>query len=111
MAGEVAADAAAANDTSREFLSQYQKQWKSAYGTNLRIAYEINKKIAQWSDSKWDRKIDVLKLFTAEQFGEALQANFLAGWAFSLLWSHPKVMKEGVKEIFDRFRLGKLTST
>ena len=110
MAGEVAGDAVQANDFSKEFLSRYQKQWNAKFGKNLRIAYEINRKVAQWDDDKWDQKTELLKLFTPHQFGQALQANFVAGWAFQLLWSHPKLLKEGFKELKDRLGLGALTT-
>jgi digeranylgeranylglycerophospholipid reductase len=110
MAGAVAVDALRANDCSKAFLARYQKQWNAKFGKNLRIAYEINKKIAQWDDDKWDRKTELLKLFTPHQFGEALQANFLAGWAFQLLWSHPTLLKEGFKEVADRLGLSALTA-
>jgi len=110
MAGAVAGEAVNANDFSKRFLSRYQKQWNSKFGTNLRIAYEINRKVAQWDDDKWDRKTELIKLFTPYQFGQALQANFLAGWAFQLLWSHPRLLKEGFKEIADRLGISALTT-
>src|ERR1017187_5310826 len=110
MAGAVAGDAVKANDFSKCFLGRYQKQWNSKFAINLRIAYEINRKVAQWDDDKWDRKTELMKLFTPYQFGQALQANFLAGWAFQLLWSHPKLLKEGFKEIADRLGIGLLST-
>jgi len=109
LAGAIAGEAIAAGDVSREFLSRYQKQWRSTYGTNLRIAYEINKKMANFDDDKWDRKTELIKLFNAHQFGQALQSNFVAGWAVHLLWSHPQLMKEGFNEIKDRLKLGTLS--
>lgn len=110
MAGAVAGDAVKANDFPKCFLGRYQKQWNSKFAINLRIAYEINRKVAQWDDDKWDRKTELMKLFTPYQFGQALQANFLAGWAFQLLWSHPKLLKEGFKEIADRLGIGLLST-
>jgi len=111
MAGAVAADAVKANDFSKSFLGRYQRRWNTKFGKNLRIAYEINRKIAQWDDAKWDRKTELLKLFTPYQFGQALQANFMAGWAFQLLWSHPTLLKEGFKEIADRLGLSALSNS
>ena len=88
MAGQIASEAVAAGDCSAKFLQRYQRQWKSTYGSNLHIAHEINKKMSQWDDAKWDAKTELLKHLSAEQFGEALQANFLAAWPFRLLLSH-----------------------
>jgi digeranylgeranylglycerophospholipid reductase len=106
MAGKVAADAVKEGDCSARYLRKYEQQWKSTYGSNLRIAHEINKKISQWDDIKWDKKTELLKLFTANQFGEALQSNFIATWPFRLLWSHPSLLKEGIKEISERLGFG-----
>ena len=102
MAGHVAADAVAAGDCSAKYLRKYEQQWKSAHGSNLYIAHEINKKMSQWDDDKWDGKTELLKLFSPQQFGEALQANFLAGWPFRLLMTHPSLLKEGFKEVRER---------
>jgi digeranylgeranylglycerophospholipid reductase len=102
MAGAVAADAVKIGDFSKEFLNRYQKEWNSKYGTNLRIAYEINRRIAQWDDDKWDRKTELMKLLTPYQFGQALQTEFVSGWIFQLLWSHPMLLKEGFKELICR---------
>jgi digeranylgeranylglycerophospholipid reductase len=92
MAGKVAARAVKAGDFSSQFLGQYQKEWKGEFGKNLRIGYEINKKISKFDDAKWDEKTELLKLLTAEQFGQALQSNFIAGWTLKLAWSHPEIL-------------------
>ena len=97
MAGKVAARAIKAGDFSREFLGQYQKEWKAAFGKNLRIGYEINKKISKFDDAKWDEKTELLKLLTPHQFGQALQSNFLAGWTLKLAWSHPEILSGALR--------------
>jgi digeranylgeranylglycerophospholipid reductase len=110
LAGRVAAEAVQQGDCSKEFLQRYPTEWSSRFGRNLRIAHEINKKIAKFDDDKWDRKTELLKLFTPYQFGQALQANFALGWAIQLLWSHPRLLKEGFKEIADRLKVSPLTA-
>ncbi len=102
MAGKFAAESIHAGDQSRAHLSRYEKQWRKEYGTNLRIAAEINRKIAKWSDEKWDRRTELLSLLTPEQFALGLQAEFLNGWVFQVLRSHPKLLKEGLKEFIRR---------
>lgn len=99
MAGAVAGKAIAAKDVSRVFLRQYQREWEAAFGTNLRIAYEINKRIAQFGDEQWDEKTKLLSLFNSYQFGQALQTNLADKWAVQFLWSHPGLLKEGFQEI------------
>ena len=94
--GKMAGEAAAAFVTKGRLLSTYQKRWTRAFGTNLRIAYEINRKIAGWDDAQWNRGTELLKGFTPAQFGEALRSNFLAPWAI------PLVMKSGLKALMRR---------
>ena len=99
MAGETAAEAVRAGDCSREFLSRYEKRWRKRFGANLRIAHEINKRIAGWTDEQWDRGTELLKLFTPDQFAQALKTELLGRWAFDLVWSNPKLLKTGARQI------------
>lgn len=99
MAGGVAAEAIRQGDCSRGFLSRYEKQWNAEHGTNLRIAYEINRRISQWDDGAWDRKTELLKLLTPAQFAEALRSNFVARWPLEVVRAHPGLMKEGLRVI------------
>jgi flavin-dependent dehydrogenase len=102
MAGQFAAESIHAGDQSQAYLTRYEKQWRKEYGTNLRIAAEINRKIAKWSDEKWDRRTELLSLLTPEQFILGLQSEFLNGWVFQVLRSHPRLLKEGLKEFIRR---------
>ena len=99
MAGKVAAEAVAANDCSVKSLSRYEAQWRKRFGANLRIAHEINKRIAGWSDQQWDRGTELLKLFTPDQFEQALRTELMGRWAFDLVWSNPKLLKTGAREL------------
>jgi len=99
VAGEVAAEAVAAGDFSKEFLARYETRWKSKFGRNLGLAYALNRKIAGWDDAKWSRKTELLKVLTAQEFGRALGANFSAGWALHVLFSHPRLLKEGFRQL------------
>ncbi len=97
MAGRIAGEQALAGDVTRAALSRYEKEWRSAHGTNLRIAAELNRRIAAWSDDKWDRRTELLNLLTPEQFALGLRTEFLSGWVFQVLRSHPRLLREGVK--------------
>jgi digeranylgeranylglycerophospholipid reductase len=97
MAGRIAGEAVADGDVSRSALSRYEKEWRREYGSNLRIAAEINRRIARWSDEKWDRRTELLNLLTPEQFALGLRTEFLSGWVFQVLRSHPELLREGVK--------------
>jgi digeranylgeranylglycerophospholipid reductase len=89
MAGAIAACAIRCGDVSTRFLRQYEARWRSEYGRNLAIAYEINKRIAGWRDTEWNRGAELLRLLTSEQFAHALASNFMARWTAALLLSHP----------------------
>jgi digeranylgeranylglycerophospholipid reductase len=97
MAGSVAADAVRTNDCSAHFLQRYQTQWRSEYGKNLAIAYEINKRISAWRDTDWNAGAELLSLLTSEQFAQALASHFLARWTARFLLANPKLVKTGAK--------------
>ena len=96
LAGEVAADALAANDVSETFLARYEQQWRKTYGKNLRIAALINKRIAAWDDAKWDQGIELLDQLTAEQFGEAMASNFMSSWTLWALAANPRLLRKSL---------------
>jgi digeranylgeranylglycerophospholipid reductase len=99
MAGEVAAESIAVGDHSAAFLLRYEKRWRSRHGANLRVAAEINRRIAGWSDERWDAGTETLSRLTPHQFGQALKTDLLGGWAFQALWSNPQLLKMGAREI------------
>ena len=102
MAGEVAAEAIDGGNVSEEALLKYQDRWNKAFSVNLRIAYEINRKIAHFNDARWDEKVQLLKLLNPHQFDQALQSNFVAGWVFQLVWEHPQLLRHGFQQITAR---------
>lgn len=91
-AGQVAADALAANDVSEQFLRRYEQAWRKQYGRNLRIAAVINRRIAQWNDEQWDEGIELLNHLNAKQFGEAMASNFVSSWTLFALAGNPKLL-------------------
>lgn len=96
LAGEVAADALAANDVSGSFLARYEQQWRKTYGKNLRIAALINKRIAVWDDAKWDQGIELLNQLNAQQFGEAMASNFMSSWTLWALAANPNLLRKSL---------------
>ncbi len=80
MAGETVADALDRNDVSRAALSAFEKKWRRKFGLNLSLAHRINQRIARWDDEKWDRRTEILKKLSPEQFAEALKTNLTGVW-------------------------------
>jgi len=91
MAGEVAADALESGDVSRRGLAAYEKRWRKRFGANLKLAHRINQRIAKWDDAKWDRRMELVKRLTPDQFAEGLKTN-LTG---RLLWDVVRGLSRG----------------
>ena len=98
MAGEVAAQAVAANDVSAKYLGRYEKRWRSKHGANLKVAHEINTRIASWSDERWDWGTETLAKLTPDQFGQALRTELVGMWTFQALWANPQLLKTGIRQ-------------
>ena len=94
MAGEVAVEGVIKNNYSRTFFSKYEQGWRARHGKNLYIASEINKRIAKWSDEKWDKRVEILARLTPAQFAKALQADFTTGLILRVLYDNPFLMKK-----------------
>ena len=85
MAGEVVADALDRGDVSRAALAVFEKRWRKRFGADLKLAHRINQRIARWDDQKWDRRMELVKRLSPEQFAEALKTNLTSGLVWSLL--------------------------
>jgi digeranylgeranylglycerophospholipid reductase len=94
MAGEVAARAIEKGDVARATLAEFERQWGKRFGRDLRIAHQINRRIARWDDRKWDERMEVLKLLTPDQFVEALKTNLTGGWLLRFLAANPKALAQ-----------------
>ncbi|MBV9768601.1 MAG: NAD(P)/FAD-dependent oxidoreductase [Bryobacterales bacterium] len=106
MAGGVAASAAKSGDTSSAVLSRFQSEWLRQHGRNLRIANMINRKISKWDDRKWDERTELLSTLSPKEFAAALQSDFSLGWALSVAWAHPRLVKAGFEKILQRIAPG-----
>jgi digeranylgeranylglycerophospholipid reductase len=102
MAGEVAAEAVEASDTSAEFLSRFDRRWHARFGRDMDIAYMINKRIAAYSDVQWDDALDLMKRLTPMQVAQALRGDFTAGLVMGVLTRAPSLIATGGKRLLDR---------
>ncbi len=66
-AGEIAANAIMNDDTSEDYLMQFEVKWKKEVETDFKIALEIQKRLANYSDEDWERKISMLKALDFEK--------------------------------------------
>ena len=101
MAGEVAAQAVKAGDTSAAFLSRFDKAWRARFGRDMEIAYMINRRVASYSDEQWDNILDLMQRLTPAQVAQALRGDFSAGLVMGVLARNPALIATGGKKFLD----------
>lgn len=101
MAGNVAAEAVKAGDTSAAFLGSFDTQWRARFGRDMDISYLINRHIASYSDDQWDDALDLMKRMTPAQVAQALRGDFNASLIMGVLARNPGLMVTGGKKFLD----------
>ncbi len=101
MAGEVAAEAIKAGDSSASFLARFDKQWRARFGRDMDISYMINKHITNYSDEQWDNALDLMRRLTPTQMAQALRGDFTAGLVLGVLARNPGLVATGGKKFLD----------
>jgi digeranylgeranylglycerophospholipid reductase len=101
IAGQVAAEAVKAGDTSAHFLSRFDKQWRARFGRDMDISYMINKHIAGYSDEQWDGALDLMKRLTPAQMAQSLRGDYSAGLVMGILARNPGLVATGGKKFLD----------
>ena len=101
MAGQVAAEAVKAGDTSEKFLSRFDRQWRARFGRDMDISYMVNKHIANYSDEQWDSALDLMKRLTPAQMAQTLRGDYSAGLLMGILARNPSLVATGGKKFLD----------
>lgn len=101
LAGQVAAEAVKAGDTSEKFLSRFDKQWRGRFGRDMDISYLINKRIANYTDEQWDNALDLMKRLTPAQMAQALRGDYSAGLVMGILARNPGLVATGGRKFLD----------
>ena len=111
MAGTVAAESTHAADSSAQFLSRYDRQWRARFGREMDISYIVNQRIARWSDAKWDDGIELLRRLTPAQAADLLRGDYSVGLFLGVLRRNPGLLRTGSRKFFDLAmqRLGRQT--
>lgn len=111
MAGSVAAEAVRAGDSSAEFLSRYDRQWRVRFGREMDISYIVNQRIARWTDAKWDEGMELLRRLTPGQAADLLRGDYSVGLFLGVLRRNPGLLRSGSRKFFDLAlqRLGRQT--
>ncbi len=101
LAGRVIVEALEAGDVSRAYLKRYEREWRQKYERSFAIAYEVNQRMARWDDETWDRRLNILKDMTAEQFAQMILSDFRLGTIARLIAANPSLVKEGTRKLVD----------
>ncbi len=101
MAGEVAAEAVKAKNTSAAFLERFDKRWRARFGRDMDISYSINKHIAPYTDQQWDNALDLMKRLTPAQMAQALRGDFSANLIVGIIARNPAILATGGKRFLD----------
>lgn len=109
LAGETAARAVRSGEHADAVLKGYERKFRAAYGLDLKIGQVVNRRMACWSDEKWDDRIRTLKSLPSSVFAQCLQSHLspraLAAWLVSRPHLWPKVLRWLAKGTFDLLKL------
>lgn len=94
LAGEIAGRAAQEKRFDAAFLAQYETAWKKKYNRVFRIGAFVNKRLAQYSDADWNRKISELTSLDSEFLPLLLKGEFSAKILFRIISTNPGLFKK-----------------
>jgi digeranylgeranylglycerophospholipid reductase len=97
IAGRVVGESIKAGDWSPGALSRYEDEWRDTYLRDLKIAYQINQRIARFTDRQWDKGLDLLKALTPAQAALLLKGDFSPRIFFNLVAKNPSLVRTFIK--------------
>jgi digeranylgeranylglycerophospholipid reductase len=83
----------AGGDYTPRGLASYPKEWRRTSGRNLKISYAVNERICNFGDADWDRVIRRMDKLTPSQAAAVFASSFSPGWAASVLWTDPSLVR------------------
>jgi digeranylgeranylglycerophospholipid reductase len=78
MAGSTAVTCLSRGTWDASALGAYEKRFRNEFGFNLRFGKIINRRMASWSDAKWDQQVRFLRTIPPALLLEILQSHFSA---------------------------------
>ena len=97
IAGRVVGASVKAGDWSPRMLSRYEAEWRERYLRDLKIAYQINQRIARFTDRQWDKGLDLLKALTPAQAAMLLKGDFSPKIFINLVTRNPSLVRTFMK--------------
>lgn len=92
----------------RDRLARAHQEWDRLHGRNLRIAMEINKRMASFSDAQWDKAVRYLTRLTDRQFLQFLKTDFTLSLFLRIIARNPDLAgKVLVRKVLRELRKGR----
>jgi len=85
IAGDAIVTALAAGDYSKKYLEHYALKWRKAFGLNLWMAFELHKRMMDFTDEDWIQALTLLQRLSPHQFAALLRNDFSLLWLLDLL--------------------------
>ncbi len=93
LAGEAVAMALQRGDVSARALDRYSRAWRRRWGRNMEVAFQVSRRLSEYDDATWDRRVALLRRLTPAQLAQGLQTNFTLGWALGLFARNPDLWR------------------
>ncbi|HEU5200260.1 MAG TPA: hypothetical protein VFU32_11525, partial [Ktedonobacterales bacterium] len=111
IAGSVVGAEVKTGDWSPRALSRYEDEWREKYLRDLKIAYQINQRIAKFTDRQWDKGLDLLKALTPAQAAMLLKGDFSPKIFINLVTRNPSLVRTLMKYSLQALLPGKGSQT
>jgi len=96
QAARAAVKAVKKGDPRKAVLEKAHQSWNRKYGRNLRIAMEINKRMAGFSDPQWDKAVQYLRRLSDHQFLKFLRTDFSLGLFLKIVSRNPDLARKAL---------------
>jgi len=108
LAGRAAVEALRQGGPSRERLARAHAEWGRRHGRNFRIAMEINRRMAAFSDAQWDKAVRYMARLTDSQFLQFLKTDFTLSLLLRIVARNPDLAgKELFRQTLRELRKGR----
>jgi digeranylgeranylglycerophospholipid reductase len=88
LAGEVTVEAHRSARFDAAFLARFDHRWRKRYSRLFQWGWEINQRLTQYDDAKWNEKIALLSTFPAEVVPALLKGELFKTLRLPWLWRH-----------------------
>lgn len=109
MAGRAAAAAAQSPSGSEASLRRYESEFRKRFEFDLKLGHVVNRRMASWTDAKWDDRVRTLRGLPPGILVQFLQSHLsirgVIGWLVLRPWLWPKITRWFIKGSLDLVRL------